>query len=225
MTAIKTLRDRFANKTLKRDLLSVRRQKKLSNFKTASKAGVLFYSVDQFTFKLVNEFVNYLNYNNIEAFPLIIVDNEKLIDHYLYRKGFIFITKNDINWLQVPKGTDVDNFINSPYDILFNLSIDDYFPITYIQGLSKAKMKVGKLMEETEALDIGFDLTKEKQAQLELKNEIKNEKRKKIRKKNLGIEAEIEKKIDREIEIDFLIEEIKRYVGMFDKYITFHPTL
>ena len=43
----------------------------------------------------------------------------------------------------MPKGEEVNRFIQKPFSILIDLNFDNCFPIEYISTLSNAKFKVG----------------------------------------------------------------------------------
>ena len=63
------------------------------------------------------------------------------------RKGINFYCKSDLNWYFKPKNELVDQFINQEFDILFDLSIKNYFTVNYVGSLSKATFKIGKQSE------------------------------------------------------------------------------
>jgi hypothetical protein len=103
------------------------------------------------------------------------VDSKKLIDHYLYRKGFDFFSKNDLNWYYRPVSPLAMQFMDEPFDLLLNLSLEDHFPIHYITTLSQATFKAGRFFPTDESLDFMIDIEKENQMMRSLHKEIMGE--------------------------------------------------
>lgn len=62
--------------------------------------------------------------------------------HYLHRK--------QLTWSLEPKGSSVETFINTPFDILLGLHIGDSQPLEYIAALSKAHLRVGQYRDGRE---------------------------------------------------------------------------
>jgi hypothetical protein len=218
----KGIRKKLAHRSLRKKVTEVKRQKYLSNFSEAKTAGVLFYSTHESVFQPVNRFINFLVSNNIEVTPLGFVNDEKMIDPYLYHKGYSFISMKDLSWLKIPRGAAVDKFTHEHFDMLFNLSIDHSFALDYITALSHAKMKIGKLFTPSNYLDVAFDLQHENQLRKEVKREIALEVKQAAKRASRPVDANIDIKVEKEIEINFLIEQIIHYVGSFDHSISFH---
>lgn len=62
--------------------------------------------------------------------------------HYLHRK--------QLTWSLEPKGSIVEQFINTPFDILLGLHIESSQPLEYIAALSKAHLRVGQYRDSRE---------------------------------------------------------------------------
>jgi len=89
------------------------------------------------------------------------VPSKKIPEQFLMRKGINFYCNKDLNWYYKPKNEIVEQFISQDFDILFDLSIDEYFTIKYIGTLSKAQFKVGK--NNTNSYhDMVFDINQNK---------------------------------------------------------------
>ncbi len=154
-----------------------------------------------------------LTQKKIEVSVLGYVHSKKLIDHYLYRKGFDFFTKNNLNWYNRPKSDTVEDFMKKPYDILINLSLERYYPIQYVLALSPSTFKVGKYFEEPNYMDLMIDIEKEKKAMRDVKEEISRDKNE-VDEKKKEIEKEIEEKVDIELQLSFLINQIMHYLAI-----------
>jgi hypothetical protein len=69
----------------------------------------------------------------------------------------VFFTDKDLNWYGKPKFKDVDNFIETPFDLLINLASNDTWAIKFSTLLSRAKFKVGKLEDNSDVYDFMVD--------------------------------------------------------------------
>lgn len=58
--------------------------------------------------------------------------------------------KKDINWASIPKGEEVNKFIDTKYDILITMNPDKKKFIQYINAASVAKFKIGLEAEDLE---------------------------------------------------------------------------
>ena len=65
----------------------------------------------------------------------------------------VYFTDDDLNWYGKPKFKDVENFLNTPFDLLINLAENNTWPIKFCTMLSQAKFKVGMLDENTNVYD------------------------------------------------------------------------
>ncbi len=76
-------------------------------------------------------------------------------------KGINFYCKTDLNWYYKPKNKIIAQFVNHEFDILFDLSLKDYFTVNYTGSLSKASFKIG-IQKENTYQDLTIDINKNK---------------------------------------------------------------
>ena len=200
----------LGNRLLHKKLQSLTRLTRVCNINQAKSVGIIYNATDSVSFEIIKDFTKTLTQKKIDVSALGYVDSKKLIDHYLYRKGFDFFTKNNLNWYNRPVTDTVDDFIKKPFDILINLSLEEYYPIQYVLALSPASFKVGKYFDEPNYMDLMIDIEKEKKAMKEVRDEISKDKKTVVQKKE--IESEIEKKVDVELQLSFLINQIMHYL-------------
>jgi len=50
--------------------------------------------------------------------------------------------------MHIPKAVCVQDFVDSDFDICINIASENVFPLKYIAGLSKARLKVGAYNKE-----------------------------------------------------------------------------
>jgi hypothetical protein len=197
-------------RVLQNKLKSIKRNPKVCNINEAKSVGIIYNATNSVSFEIIRDFTRILMQKKIEVSVLGYVHSKKLIDHYLYRKGFDFFTKNNLNWYSRPKSDTVDDFIKKPYDILINLSLEKYYPIQYVLALSPSTFKVGKYFNEPNYMDMMIDIEKEKKAMKDVKEEISKDK--KVDEQKKEIEKEVEEKVDLELELSFLINQIMHYL-------------
>ena len=187
----------------------------ICNINTAQRIGIIYNATEFVSFEIIRNLVKDLTQESRKITVLGYVDSKKLIDHYLYRKGFDFFSRNDLNWFARPVSSVVDRFIAEPFDILINLSLEDYYPIRYISALSPASFKAGIYSPDEMYLDFMIDIEKEKQTMRNLQREILKETD--HMQENTEIEADLEKKTETELQLSFLINQLLHYLSILKK--------
>lgn len=183
------------------------------NINQAASIGILFNATEQVSFDIVKELVKNLSNKNKSIEVLGYVDTKQLIDHYLYRKGFDFFTRKQLNWYFKPESENVEGFIKKPFDLLLDLSLDNPYPLKYILTFSEAKFKAGRYSENCNYLDLMIDITKEKEAMSALKNEVEKDVHLKDS-KNKEVEQIVDIKVQTEIQLNFLINQLIHYLSI-----------
>jgi hypothetical protein len=204
---------RWGERILNAKLSSTERNAAACNINQAKSIGILFNATEQVSFEIVKELVKNLSNKNNSIEVLGYVDTKQLIDHYLYRKGFDFFTRKQLNWYYKPQTEKVDEFINKPFDLLLDLSLDNPFPLKYILAFSEARFKAGKFSENCTYLDLMIDVSKEKETMWALEDEVKKDIHHKER-KNEDVEQIIDKKVETEIQLNFLINQLIHYLSI-----------
>lgn len=131
------------------------------NFQSAKTAGILFTPTDTLSFEQIKQFLTYLNGFGLQIYILGYIDSKIIPESFLFWKGINLFSKKDLTWSLVPKTVLVSDFMDKPFDLLFNLSLTEYFPVEYIARLSKSKFKIGRFTENNDCYDLMFDLNKE----------------------------------------------------------------
>jgi hypothetical protein len=202
----------IGQKILERKLRGRVRETTVCNINDAKKIGVIFNATHLISFEIIRNFVKDLSKKKISVNALGYVNSKRLIDHYMYRKGFNFFTKNNLNWFDKPVSGNVEEFINIPFDILINLCLEKYYPIQYVVALSISTFKVGKYFDEPNYLDLMIDIEKEKKVMKDIKREIKDDRI--TDKSESELEKSIEEKTDIEFQLDFLINQLMYYLSI-----------
>ncbi|OFY59673.1 MAG: hypothetical protein A2Y87_02150, partial [Bacteroidetes bacterium RBG_13_46_8] len=209
------IKDIIGARILEKKLRNQKRSVAVCNIKNAQHIGILYNATEYVSFEIIKEFTKKLSQENSTISILGYVNSKKLIDHYLYRKGFDFFSQNDLNWYYRPVSAVTEEFIRKPFDILIDLSLEPCFPIRYIVALSPATFKVGKFSPDEKHLDLMIDIEKEKEQMERVREEIAPHR--KDDKKSEEMEKEIEKKTRMELQLSFLITQIMHYLAILKK--------
>ncbi len=197
-------------------LASVKRSPAVCTLQEAESIGIIYNATEYVSFEIIRNLVKDLTHESKKVTVLGYVDSKNLIDNYLYRKGFDFFSKNELNWYYKPVSPLVDQFISEPFDLLINLSLDDHYPIRYITSLSAARFKTGRYTTDDMCLDLMIDIEREKQTMQMLHREILKEH---VRGASGDdeVEADVDKKTETEIQLNFLINQIMHYLSLLKK--------
>jgi hypothetical protein len=157
----KNIREKIGLSKLRKRTKNKRRGKALFNFDTSANVGVIFKTESQLEFEHIRKFLLYLTEKNNKVIALCFIDNKKVDDFYLLRKGFNFFTRKDLNLFFIPQHPAVKDFMEKSFDVLIDLSIDENFPMHYISSLSNSKFKIGKLFPTRNCFDLMIDTNKQ----------------------------------------------------------------
>lgn len=210
-----TIKARIGRKMIAGKAGDADRKINLCTLSEAKNVGIIYNATEYISFEIVRDLVKQLSNNTLSISVLGYVDNKKLIDSYLYRKGFDFFCKNDLNWYYKPVSTQTEKFINEPFDILINLSLDYQFPIHYISSASRAAFKTGRYSLTDNSLDFMIDIEKEKETMRSLHRDIIDEK--KSLAENGDIASDITKRTEIEFQLKFLINQLLHYLSILKK--------
>lgn len=148
-TGIRRLNKRLRNFT---------RIRESHNLETAKTAGILFTPTDQASFEQIKQFLTYLGNFKLQIYVLGYIDAKTIPESFLFWKGINLFSRKELGWSMIPSTPVVNDFIDKPFDVLLDLSLQDFFPVEYIARLSKSKFKVGRFTENHSAYDLMFEL-------------------------------------------------------------------
>lgn len=160
MKYLENIKKTVGQLSLKKNLKKQKRKVRVHNFNSAETIGIIFNSPDDEAFGTVKNFLSFLAANNLKVIALGYVPSNKIPKNLLLRKGINFFCNKDLNWYYKPQNEAINQFINHKFDILIDLSLNDYFPLYYIGSLSDSSFKIGRQSDNYPYQDLMINIGK-----------------------------------------------------------------
>lgn len=152
------IRYSIGDKNLNKKARLVKRTRQVHNFKTCRNAAIIYDATRAEDFKPVKEFIKYLDRISIRTFLIGYVNNDQIHSNLLLWENCHFFCRKQLNIFYKPKTPDASDFLSKKFDILFDLSLTDQYPIKYLSTLSNADFKVGCYKEGEHLPDFMIDV-------------------------------------------------------------------
>jgi hypothetical protein len=158
MNLIEKIRNYGSNYFLKKGLASLSRNKKLIHIDSAGSIGILFELTDESVYYSIQKYFQKLQEKKVKVKAIGFANNKLASGQFLPVLTFDFFNAKQMNWFRIPKAQCVQDFIETDFDICINLASEEVFPLKYIAGLSRSRLKVGAYhneMVEAKYKDLG----------------------------------------------------------------------
>jgi hypothetical protein len=180
MNFIQKIRISAGNFFLFKGINSIKRSKKLVNINSASSIGILFELTEEQVYYSIQKYFQQFQEKKIKVKALGFASNKAVTNHFLPVLSFDFFNGKQMNWLNMPKAQCVRDFTEADFDICINIASEKVFPLKYIAGMSKSRLKVGAYNSEMpgrqyQELSLIYDimlLTEENHDQIKFLNNI-----------------------------------------------------
>lgn len=155
------LREQAGKNFLKREAAKVKRDVQFSNLAIANSVGVVFALEDEAHFKQVKRYVKAFREEGIKTVKALGYSATKEAPHWIALGiEFDYFTAKDLNWYFKPTGTAVRNFIEEPFDILIDLTMEPHLPVEWVLRTAQSRLKVGRLSDDgADAYDLMIDVS------------------------------------------------------------------
>lgn len=132
------------------------RNKKFLNLSQIKTCGFIINSKEEFVINTVSILENYLSSNEINSKGLYInCTGKKETNKFKNNKNVKYIDIKEINWFGVPNKEIIQDFLEEPFDVLFDLSnLYTNYTHKYILTHSQASFIIGFHKENTEFYDL-----------------------------------------------------------------------
>ena len=154
--------DWYASYVLKRVSVENTRDERVFNLQDAKRIAILFEGTKVRDIGLVKRFVaKFAKGKELVTVLGYVNSNRKSFDH-ISVLHFDFFSNGQLNWYGKPKGMVIRNFLTEEYDILIDLSLKAYYPLTYLAASSSARYKVGRFRKDISIFDLKIDNKKDR---------------------------------------------------------------
>lgn len=142
---IKKIRQFFAGRHLKRDLVNRRIKRETVSYEEAKKVGLIFTAHSEKDIQSSLEYIELLKNDGKQVEFIGYIDikdyhkthkNESINPHFIFAKDFDFFHR--------PKKSLIEKFYKEPFDLLISLNYTNEFSMNYISSLSSARLRIGK---------------------------------------------------------------------------------
>lgn len=147
----------LAKRKLTTKLEAVSRERKVVNLDSARTAGILweFGQIEAFEL-LERELLTY----NIKPVGLCFFKTKKAV----IPEGINGFTRKQVSWNEVPDLQVTEDFIHRKFDLLIDLTRQNYFPLVYVTALSEAGFKIGSSGFAPNYFDLNIEFATEPDA-------------------------------------------------------------
>lgn len=153
MNLIERIRLFFYHRSLHKKMQQHKRPQKPMRLEAARSIGILFDATSLESQKTAQQYAQSLQDKGKNVRLLGFLNSRQKDENFAFRH----FNKRDINWMLCPKGPEVTDFMQQPFDILFVLSYQSNLQFEYIASLSKASFRVGPYTEHTYSYDLMLD--------------------------------------------------------------------
>ena len=147
------IRKKLYNYFLNKEFNALDHKHQSINLDKAQSIVMMFIDDDLNKQKAILNFAKELNQQGKSVKMLAYIPAKETPEHLPYEA----FSKKDIDWIFRPKSNNVNEFQNTPFDILFNFTSTTNKPLEYISALSRAKFRIGTLSENTLCYDLMVD--------------------------------------------------------------------
>ncbi|MEM9918005.1 MAG: hypothetical protein AAF990_07915 [Bacteroidota bacterium] len=128
------------------------------DFQSVKSVGLVYNAADPTHSETIRQFVHLLKKQDKEVKVLAYFPDKETHENCPYKH----FSNKALDWVMRPTGFEVEQFIETPFDVLINLCLKDCIPLEYISALSKAGFRVGPVSEKLYCYDLMIDASDER---------------------------------------------------------------
>ncbi|MGM0621337.1 MAG: DUF6913 domain-containing protein [Bacteroidota bacterium] len=142
--------EKIAYYTLNKKIKAAKRQVELPHPDQIRKVGVVWRPDEKAAFQYLHDYFtrDKVIFRNICVYK----------DHAGVAADTSIITSKDLNWLGLPKPGPIDDFIETQFDVLFNIALEQNLVLDYITSLSRASFKIGWSPQKSNFFDLNINI-------------------------------------------------------------------
>jgi len=146
---IDSIRVRLGRYFLRKQSIRLQRNRAAMNLKQAKEIGILFSMLSEEEYDTVGNFAIELQLQGKKVHVVGFCRSKHAPAYYAPKLAYDLLLYTDIDLFFRPKTRFSEQFIEQPFDLLFDLSNPVDFPLVYMAELSKAGFKIGRGKSET----------------------------------------------------------------------------
>ena len=152
MKLLNNIKSKLGKRKLEKMLEKQKRKIQVSNFNNAKSVGIIYNIKDAEFQDTINKYVDYLREEvGFKTIVALGFNPKKGYPHFL-KIGIKYksFSKLDLDWMNLPKSVEVNNFCEENFDFLIDLSNNNNVSLRYILVNSQAKLKIGRYSKRNE---------------------------------------------------------------------------
>jgi len=142
MELFRSLRIKAGANILRKKSLKVKRKREFVNLKRAGTIGIVWDIVRNDDLTPISDFILKMSERGIKVDVIGIFHGKQLPDNLTALRYITCLKREDLSFIFRPKAIEADNFINTAYDILIEVSFRNCLPVRYISTLTPARCRV-----------------------------------------------------------------------------------
>lgn len=171
MSILTDIKHWYGHWELKRSNIERKRKHQVFNLDDAKRITILFDGTKPEDIKKVKHLVSKLSKGKELVSVLGFVNEKDKSFEHMSSLHFDFFSNQELNWYGKPQGMIIENFLKEDYDILIDLTLKEFYPLSFMAVASPAKFKVGRTRNDINVFDLSIE-TNEKTNLSSLINDI-----------------------------------------------------
>ncbi len=144
MNLIDQVKKTAGNRVLKQAIAKGAASAEPVTFETAAKFAILFYVRTEPEMVAVNDLIAFLWEHKKSTIVLGATNGFPVPKSRYTNMNFTQLKEDEFDWRQIPGGYRILNYLDNEFDVLIDMSQEDYLPVNYLLAMTKAKIKVGR---------------------------------------------------------------------------------
>lgn len=164
MSNMNFFQERLGRYFLKLRTKKTKRKLHVNTFDTAQSIAIIYNHTDKSSIQKIENFAKSIAQSHAGTKISIIGFCDNTNTKQIHKTDVFSnttITKNDFTWYGTARNETLEKFIKTPFDILIDLSTEQFFALEYIVQLSHATFKIGRLNQSL-LYDFMIDVKNEK---------------------------------------------------------------
>jgi len=156
---IKKIKNYYQRKTINKLIQTSNRPVKSVSLNAAKYIGILYQIEEEKSYVILSAYVDKLRAAG-KTIRIVGYHDNKYVPFFCIPKlKYDFFCQKEQNWVGIPNAPFVEEFVNEPFDMMIDLSMEPIFPLEYLLARSAARFKVGgRHADKEQFLDMMIEL-------------------------------------------------------------------